>query len=34
VIDHIAARLDGAMTRGTAAFGADPPVLPPEQARS
>jgi DNA-binding MarR family transcriptional regulator len=34
VIDHIAARLDGAMTRGTAAFEADPPVLPPEQARS
>jgi len=34
VIDHIAARLDDAMTRGTAAFAADPPLLPPEQARS
>ena len=33
-IIHISARLDEAMTRGTAAFAADPPALPPEQARS
>jgi DNA-binding MarR family transcriptional regulator len=33
-IIHISARLDEAMSRGTAAFEADPPALPPERARS
>jgi DNA-binding MarR family transcriptional regulator len=34
MIDHVSGRLDDAVSRGFAVFGADPPVLPPEQARS
>jgi DNA-binding MarR family transcriptional regulator len=33
VIDHISARLDGATSRGVAAFEADPPTFPRQRAR-
>jgi DNA-binding MarR family transcriptional regulator len=34
VVDHIAARMDGALSRGLAALENDPPALPRDQARS
>jgi DNA-binding MarR family transcriptional regulator len=34
VIEHISARLDDAMSRGTAALEADPPVLPQDRVRA
>jgi DNA-binding MarR family transcriptional regulator len=34
VIDHISARLDDAMSRGTASLEADPPVLPQDRPRA
>jgi DNA-binding MarR family transcriptional regulator len=34
VVDHISARMDGALSRGLAALENDPPALPRDQARS
>jgi DNA-binding MarR family transcriptional regulator len=34
VLDHISARMDGALSRGLAALATDPPALPRDQARS
>jgi hypothetical protein len=34
VLDHISARMEGALSRGFAALETDPPALPRDQTRS